>query len=177
MGRKHPQSIQMESADSVVVSENIYDVMGSQVIKTKRARVGRHRNGFLMNYYRPDFITDVPDGLLTLRSTPNDAKLNRLVDDLNPADEGFPYSRTLYESCPLARLLEREMPDRLFAIGGQFTWRTEHNPMIAAQPVDGWPFYRQNFVPVFRWIRKENCLASTTSSAPTNTRRIGSSGS
>ena len=80
-----------------------------------------------MNYYRPDFITDVPDGLLTLKSTPNDAKLRELVDDLNPADEGFPYSRTLYESSPLGRSLERGMPGRLFAIGGQFTWRTDHN--------------------------------------------------
>ena len=83
-----------------------------------------------MNYYRPDFITDVPDGLLTLKSTPNDAKLRELVDDLNPADEGFPYSRTLYESTPLARSLERRMSGRLFAIGGQFTWRTDQNPMM-----------------------------------------------
>ena len=78
--------------------------------------------------YRPDFITDMPASTSpTLRSTPEDVKLRRLVDDLNPADEGFPYSRTLYESSPLGRSLERGMPGRLFAIGGQFTWRTHHN--------------------------------------------------
>ena len=74
--------------------------------------------------YRPDFITD---GLLTLESTLDDAKLRGLVHDLNPVDEGFPYSQTLYESSPLGRSLERGMPGRLFAIGGQFTWRTDHN--------------------------------------------------
>ena len=47
----------------------------------------------------------MPDSLLTLRSTPDDVKLRRLVDGLNSADEEFPYSRTLYESSPLARSL------------------------------------------------------------------------
>ena len=33
---KNTQSVQMESADSVVVSENIYDFLGRPAIKTKR---------------------------------------------------------------------------------------------------------------------------------------------
>ena len=82
------------------------------------------RHGPLMAY-RPDFITDVPGGLLALRSTsPCDAKLRGLVDDLNPVDGGFPYSRTHYEPRPFGREMEKGMLGR-FTIGVQFTLQLE----------------------------------------------------
>ena len=82
------------------------------------------RHGPLMAY-RPDFITDVPGGLLALRSTsPCDAKLRGLVDDLNPVDGGFPYSRTHYEPRPFGREMEKGMLVR-FTIGVQSTLQLE----------------------------------------------------
>jgi RHS repeat-associated protein len=98
------KQIQAQKLDdgSIVVQANCYDHLGRQAITTKAARFDNE-----LLKYRQDFVKSIDwdEGTMTGE-----------ISDFYPADEGYPYSRKLYEKSPLARIIEQGGPGNLHAI-------------------------------------------------------------
>lgn len=88
------QTIQLESPQSALVSEMLYDELGRQTITTKTTRVNRSTQNGCLLCYRPNFATNKNPS--NVNSVWNTSKLTGEVQHLNPRDQGFPFTRVKY---------------------------------------------------------------------------------
>ena len=86
-----------------LVTETVYDALSRKAIATKTARFDNTFFG-----YRQTFVENInwESGVLTGE-----------VANYYPDDEGYPYSRTVYEASPLNRPIQQGIPGKAFAIG------------------------------------------------------------
>ncbi len=86
-----------------LVTETVYDVLDRPAIATKTAQFDNS-----LFSYRQGFVKSIDweSGVLTGE-----------VADYYPEDEGYPYSRTVYETSPLSRPIQQGIPGKAFAIG------------------------------------------------------------
>ena len=86
-----------------LVTETVYDTLARPAIATKTARFDNTLLG-----YRQAFVENInwESGILTGE-----------VADYYPDDQGYPYSRSVLETSPLARPLQQGIPGKEFAIG------------------------------------------------------------
>ncbi|HAS40555.1 MAG TPA: hypothetical protein DCS93_08750 [Microscillaceae bacterium] len=98
------QEIQTQAIDTarVLVKQKLYDALGSVTIETKIAAYEEASIG-----YQTGFVTSVDkqSGVMTGK-----------VSDYYPADEGYPYARTMYEGSNLKRVIKKGNPGKDFAI-------------------------------------------------------------
>ena len=94
--------IQVMGDNHCLVREKMYNALSAQTVETKIAGFTDEPFG-----YRPNFITafDPITGIMTGE-----------VSEYYPEDEGYPYSRTLYENSPLKRAIKSGLPGKEFAI-------------------------------------------------------------
>ncbi|MCH2195109.1 RHS repeat-associated core domain-containing protein [Kordia sp.] len=94
--------LQVMGAENCLVREKIYNALSSQTIETKIAGFTDTAFG-----YRPNFVTGInwTTGIMTGE-----------VNDFYPDDQGYPYSRTLFEASPLKRPIKSGLPGKDFAI-------------------------------------------------------------
>lgn len=100
---------QILADNSTVVSQTITDNMGRQAVRTKAAFVLAATNpvfAYCPNYASLDWST---------------GKMTGLVSDAFPGDHNYPYSRSVHETSPLARMVEQGLPGQLFCIGAHTT--------------------------------------------------------
>jgi len=85
-----------------LVGAKVYDELSRPVIETKTARFENTLFG-----YRQKFVENIDwqSGVLTGE-----------IADYYPQDEGYPYSRTVFEASPLARPIQQGIPGKKFAI-------------------------------------------------------------
>lgn len=105
-GAARSKQQQLLFGGAAAVKGMLYDEAGNAAVTTKAATVMPDANHPLFGW-RDDFITafDWTTGVM-----------QGLVATLNPDDEGYPYSRVLYEASPLNRQVEQGLPGREFAI-------------------------------------------------------------
>lgn len=86
-----------------LVTETVYDDLSRKAIATKTAQF---ENTFFG--YRQTFVENInwESGVLTGE-----------VANYYPDDEGYPYTRTVYEASPLSRPIQQGIPGKAFAIG------------------------------------------------------------
>ncbi|RIK74499.1 hypothetical protein DCC62_15185 [candidate division KSB1 bacterium] len=96
------------------ISETVYDAIGRPAVQTKTAEFFNSPLSF-----RPDFVDnmnwvlgDMTGGVANYYSSSG----NGYSDD-----EGFPYSRQVYENSPLGRVKETGLPGLTFAVGRSHT--------------------------------------------------------
>lgn len=94
--------LQVMGDDSCLVREKIYNALSVQTIETKIA--GFNGNPF---GYRPNFVTAIDW---------TTGEMEGEVNDYYPEDEGYPYSRTVYENSPLKRPIKSGLPGKDFAV-------------------------------------------------------------
>ncbi|MBY0293285.1 MAG: hypothetical protein K2W92_08380, partial [Alphaproteobacteria bacterium] len=96
-----------------VINQPIYDYLGRAAVSTKPAKLSPTENYLLLSY-RPDFVTslDWDTGVMTGEVSTYYSPGGGGSSD----DEGYPYSRSLYESSPLNRVIEQGIPGKDFAI-------------------------------------------------------------
>lgn len=89
--------------NNCLVTETVYDILDRAAIATKTAQFDNTLFG-----YRPTFVEtiDWESGVLTGE-----------VANYYPDDEGYPYSRTVFEASPLSRPIQQGIPGKTFAIG------------------------------------------------------------
>lgn len=94
--------VQMLDDCSVIVQANCYDRLGRKAVTTRMGRFDNQLFG-----YRKNFVGSIDwiEGVMTGE-----------ISDIYPGDEGYPYSRILYEKSPLARKVEQGGPSKIFAI-------------------------------------------------------------
>ncbi len=96
--------------NNTIVSESVYDEIGRLAIETKPARYSN-----TLFRYQPDFVTGIAwstTGVMTGYV----AEYYSPGGTGNSDDQGYPYSRTRFESSPLSRKVEIGLPGRDFAI-------------------------------------------------------------
>lgn len=117
------QVIKLESDGAAIVTEKIYDEIGRELFTTKPTKVVTsepllvHHNNFIKNV------------------SPQNGTIEGLVSDLNPDDEGFPYSQTVYHKNPLGEKKVQGLPGKDFSASGKFSVKFEkitQNPFINA---------------------------------------------
>jgi RHS repeat-associated protein len=106
-GAGKERQTQALEGSNCLVTETVYDSLGRGVISTKTARFDNTLLG-----YRQKFVETVnwDSGILTGE-----------VADHYPDDQGYPYSRTVYEASPLSRPIQQGIPGKAFAIGNNNT--------------------------------------------------------
>lgn len=102
-GAGKERQTQALDGSNCLVSETIYDVLGRPAITTKTARFDS-----TLLAYRQRFVEtmDWESGMLTGE-----------VASYYPNDQGYPYSRTVFEASPLGRPLQQGIPGKAFAVG------------------------------------------------------------
>ncbi|MBO1350517.1 MAG: RHS repeat-associated core domain-containing protein [Hormoscilla sp. GUM202] len=102
-GAGKERQTQALEGSNCLVTETVYDALSRKAIVTKTAQFDNTLFG-----YRTSFIKSInwASGVLTGE-----------VADRYPKDEGYPYSRTVYEASPLSRPLQQGIPGKAFAIG------------------------------------------------------------
>ncbi|MFK0732348.1 MAG: RHS repeat domain-containing protein [Gloeotrichia echinulata GP01] len=99
---KEKQTQALEGSNCLV-TETVYDVLARPAITTKTARFDNTLLG-----YRQKFVETInwDSGILTGE-----------VATYYPQDEGYPYSRNVFETSPLGRPIQQGIPGKAFAIG------------------------------------------------------------
>ncbi|MFI6263183.1 RHS repeat-associated core domain-containing protein [Micromonospora sp. NPDC051006] len=132
-----PRQLHRVDDTRVRASASGYDAAGRPAVATKAVEVTGEPIG-----YRPDLTTELdPDsGAMGV------CELTRAY----PADDGYPFSRTLFESSPLGRPVESGRPGRAFAVvestpvGQRHTARTDYRvntrqPLLTNLPAGQYP--------------------------------------
>lgn len=105
-GAARQRQTQVLGGEQAIVTQGVYDDIGRAAVQTKSAFMtpdGSHR---LLDY-REDFVTslDWTTGIMTGK-----------ISDAYPDDEGYPYTRQLFDNSPLGRAIEKGEPGKAFAI-------------------------------------------------------------
>ncbi|ODM94099.1 tRNA(Glu)-specific nuclease WapA [Orchesella cincta] len=111
------QIIQLESENSILVSETIYDEIGREAIKTKTGRVTRNSKEILFTFQENFAINKNPDDINSVFKT---GILEGLVNDLNPEDEGYCYTRKIFLKDLLRESEVDGLPGRHFSADSDF---------------------------------------------------------
>ncbi len=96
-----------------IINQPMYDYLGRAAVSTKSAKISPNQPYPLLSY-RPDFVTslDWDTGIMS-------GEVNNYysLEGEGPSnDEGYPYSRSRFESSPLSRVIEQGIPGKDFAI-------------------------------------------------------------
>ena len=102
-GAGKERQTQALEGSNCLVTETVYDVLDRAAIATKTAGFDNTFFG-----YRTAFVESIDweSGILTGE-----------VANYYPEDEGYPYTRTVYETSPLSRPIQQGIPGKAFAIG------------------------------------------------------------
>lgn len=112
------QMVKLENSNSVLVSEVIYDEAGRDAIKVKSTRIIRAADHYNILKFHDEFVTnrDV-NGAYSVFKT---GFAEGLANDLNPDDEGYPFTRNIYHDDPLREKQISAMPGKQFSVQGSF---------------------------------------------------------
>ena len=108
---------QKYAGTSMVVSHIISDYMGRMAVRTKPAYVSFELNNLFT--YCNDFAS------MNWVS----GKIDGLINNAYPADKGYPFSRQIFETSPLARLIQESVPGEEFRVNGGNCMRIEYTSM------------------------------------------------
>lgn len=112
------QIVQLENPYTALVHETIFDQVGRDAIKVKATRIIRTEDYTPLLLYYTDFVKN------RYPSHPSSIFLNGTLDGLantlNPADEGYPFSRTLYHNDMLQEVKVEGLPGKDFSASGSF---------------------------------------------------------
>ncbi|RKR92913.1 RHS repeat-associated protein [Micromonospora pisi] len=114
-----PRELQRVADTRIRVSATGYDQTGREIFSTKAVELDGEPVG-----YRPGLVTSLDPRTGAM----GDCELTRAYPD----DEGYPFSRTVFEASPLGRPVEAGLPGRAFAVdtrepvGQRHTTRTEY---------------------------------------------------
>lgn len=110
--------------EQTVMAQTLTDSMGNQAVNTKAAYV-TPVSDFPLLAYREDFAGfNWSSGGMT-----------GIINTAYPEDQGYPYTRQVYESSPLARPVERGLPGKDFAVGKHSTkFLYGHNDQSSGLP-------------------------------------------
>lgn len=124
-GAGRQKQAQVLRGEQAIISETVFDDLGLAAVQTKSAFVSPNSERVLLDY-RDDFVTSLEwtTGVMTGK-----------VVDAYPNDEGYPYSRQLYEFSPLSRVIEKGLPGKDFAIN--LTNPNRHTTKYAYSASDG----------------------------------------
>ncbi|MCI5057578.1 MAG: DUF6443 domain-containing protein, partial [Flavobacteriales bacterium] len=112
-GANKERQSQLLFEEESVINQTVYDNLGRAAISTKSAKLAPTENNPLLSY-RSDFVTSlnwdtgVMSGEVSQYYAPGGGGSSN--------DEGYPYSRSRYESSPLGRVIEKGIPGKDFAI-------------------------------------------------------------
>ncbi|HAC64988.1 MAG TPA: hypothetical protein DCF68_16015 [Cyanothece sp. UBA12306] len=98
---KERQTQALEGSNCLVTA-TVYDVLDREAIATKTAQFNNTLFGYRTEFVDINWETGVMTGE---------------VANYYPEDQGYPYSRTVYEPSPLSRPIEQGIPGKAFAIG------------------------------------------------------------
>ena len=104
---------QTYDGDAHIISATLYDALGRGHITTKPVRLDETTPG------APASFTPGIFSFLSNFATldPGTFQMTGIVNDVYPGDLGYPYSRTVFESSPLARPLEQGGPGNNLRVG------------------------------------------------------------
>uniref|UniRef100_A0A336KYX1 CSON001661 protein n=1 Tax=Culicoides sonorensis TaxID=179676 RepID=A0A336KYX1_CULSO len=122
------QVIQLEDAHTVQVNEILHDELGREAIHTKRTRITR-KAGEALLAYRENFVTN--KDFTNRFSVWQTGLIRGELNDLNPTDEGFPYTRTEFAKNPLNQEQSLGLPGPEFSINGQYNTYISFDSKIA----------------------------------------------
>lgn len=122
------QVINLENAETAQVTETLYDDMGREAIQTKTTRIKRSENQSLLAY-RANFVTNKHSN--SPKSVWLTGQLQGEVNDFNPQDQGFAYTRTQYASNPLNQGSALGLPGKDFSITGPYAMKMGQQSDIA----------------------------------------------
>ncbi|MES2557599.1 MAG: RHS repeat-associated core domain-containing protein [Bacteroidota bacterium] len=115
-----------------LVRASLYNALGQTIVDTKIAAY----DGELFSY-RSGFITSFNQ---------QTGALAGYVNDYYPADQGYPYSGTLYEQSSLGRMIKKGLPGKEFAITDTNAHVTKQQYGVETQTsVAGIPFIKGSF--------------------------------
>ena len=106
---------QKYAESQMILAQNITDNIGRVAVRTKPAFITALQNPLFMfcaNFAQMNWVTGTMTGL---------------VNDAYPGDKGYPFSRVVFETSPLSRVLEESNPGELLRIGGGHTTRYRYN--------------------------------------------------
>ncbi|WP_437736138.1 RHS repeat domain-containing protein [Sorangium sp. So ce1335] len=113
-GLGNAQQVQvMTGAGTVSVTQTLFDGLARGAIQSKSATYTVGGAGALFGY-RTDYITNAD-------SVWSDGVMTGAITTYLPADEGYPYSRSVFEASPLGRVIEVGLPGKSFAVGQHST--------------------------------------------------------
>ncbi|MFG2386048.1 RHS repeat-associated core domain-containing protein [Streptomyces avermitilis] len=132
-----PYQLQLIDDTRLRVSATAYDDAGRAAVSTKCIEVDGEPVG-----YRDDLVTALDPATGAM----GDCELTRA----HPGDEGYPFSRTVFEASPLGRPIEAGRPGKAFAVdtskpvGDRHTTRTEYRintdePLLPDLPAGTYP--------------------------------------
>lgn len=110
------QRLTMDSATTVVVNETVYDGLARPAIQSKSSTYTVSATGRLFAY-QAGYITNGGNNG-TLWQT---GQMQGDITNFYPADNGYTYSRTVFESSPLGRTVEVGQAGQNFAVGNNST--------------------------------------------------------
>lgn len=122
------QVIQLADANTIQVTETLYDKLGREAVTTKTTRVHRITGEPLLAY-RPHFATNKnPTNPQSVWQT---GKLRGEVDRLNPDDQGVAYVRTEYAKNPLNEKSALGLAGLEFSVTGRYATKFSQHSGVA----------------------------------------------
>ena len=112
-GTDKERQSQLLFEEGSVINQPVYDYMGRAAVSTKSAKIPPKETYPLLSY-RPDFVTSfdwdtgIMEGDVDKYYSPGGGG--------SSDDQGYPYSRSRFESSPLSRVIEQGLPGKDFAI-------------------------------------------------------------
>jgi RHS repeat-associated protein len=122
----NPRQVQGLLGERASVSQTFYDEMSRLAVRTKPAYVDPAVDRPLLAYRQDFAVLDWQTG-----------KMTGLVNDAYPLDGGYPYSRRVYETSALERVVEQGLPGELFRVGAhstRYTYGSDPGPAGPGSP-------------------------------------------
>lgn len=110
--RRAMQSLSMESGDSVILSQTVYDDRGLDAITVKPSRVTTAQVSDPFTYYA-DYVTNADFSSTLWTGAP---MTGPVVSVYHPNDGGYPFTRKTYEAAATKRIVQIGQPGIDFAI-------------------------------------------------------------
>ena len=134
-----------------VISQPVYDYLGRAAVTTKSAKLLPNETYPLLSY-RPDFVTSLDWDTGVMEGAV--AQYYSAEGEGASDDQGYPYSRTRFESSPLSRVIEQGIPGKDFAIVNlstttpeeRHTTKTFYLPKTSADGFMDWLPAREYFI-------------------------------
>lgn len=125
-GGGQTRQVQQLDGELANIKQTLYDELGRATITTKTAPVPASAHPLLS--YRPEFaIFDPESGTLRGDVAVYYSSAN---PDAPSDDQGYPFSRTVFEDSPVGRVIEQSSPGAAHAIGSGHSTSFEYQPNI-----------------------------------------------